>query len=423
MSVTSRLHAVDALRGLAVVAILLLHNLEHFDIYFKPEALPARMKLVDDYVWDSLFFLFASKAYAIFALLFGLTFAIQAGNPKRTRKVFNSRFAWRLLLLIGFGLLNSTFFQGDILMVYAVIGFLLIPLRYLADGWLVGLAAVLLLLPPEWLSFFQTLDKPAAELVDPNSWQYFGLAQEYLRGDGFLATIAGNLTNGRKAVIIWNWEQGRYFVILAMFILGMVGGRRGLFAWSDDTRKFWQRLLLVAVVLFPFLWAFQHGASDWLAESAAKRPADRIIGVWKNLAFTVILVAGFLWLFHETKAKALLEKLIPLGKMSLSNYVFQSILGTAVYYGYGLGLWEHTGATFSLFIGLGLALFMGWLSKWWLDRFKRGPLESIWHRLTWGGAEMFSSLFMSLKRSNYLCRKLTNEVIRYHCRDGASRAL
>jgi len=65
---------VDALRGFAIVCIMLLHNLEHFDFYYFPSGLPAWMVSLDKGVWNTLFFLFASKAYAIFALLFGLTF-------------------------------------------------------------------------------------------------------------------------------------------------------------------------------------------------------------------------------------------------------------------------------------------------------------------------------------------------------------
>jgi len=75
-----RLHVVDALRGFAIVSIMLLHNLEHFDFYFFPQNLPVWMKALDKNIWDTMFFLFSGKSYAIFALLFGLTFFIQSDN-------------------------------------------------------------------------------------------------------------------------------------------------------------------------------------------------------------------------------------------------------------------------------------------------------------------------------------------------------
>lgn len=90
---TTRLHVVDALRGLALVSIMLLHNLEHFDVYFLPPNLPLWMVDLDKFIWDSLFFLFAGKSYAICALLFDLTFFIQTDNQNKRGNDFRARFA------------------------------------------------------------------------------------------------------------------------------------------------------------------------------------------------------------------------------------------------------------------------------------------------------------------------------------------
>jgi uncharacterized protein len=71
--------------------------------------------------------------------------------------------------------------------------------------------------------------------------------------------------------------------------------------------------------------------------------------------------------------------------MSLSNYVMQSIIGSFIYYGYGLGLYKHTGATYSLLIGLLLAVMQGYFSAWWMRHHRKGPLETLWHKATWVG--------------------------------------
>ena len=84
---------MDALRGFAIVSILLLHNLEHFDYYYFPPNLPEWIKSLDKIIWDSLFFLFSGKSYAIFALLFGLTFFIQSDHQAKKGKDFRGRFA------------------------------------------------------------------------------------------------------------------------------------------------------------------------------------------------------------------------------------------------------------------------------------------------------------------------------------------
>jgi uncharacterized protein len=71
--------------------------------------------------------------------------------------------------------------------------------------------------------------------------------------------------------------------------------------------------------------------------------------------------------------------------MSLSNYIIQSIIGSMIYYGFGLGLYKYTGATYCLIIGIALATLQGFFSYWWIRKYNQGPLEIIWHKLTWIG--------------------------------------
>jgi len=122
----SRIEVVDALRGFAIATILILHNLEHFDYLRYPEFLPEWLKVMDNTLMNSLFFLFGGKSYSIFALLFGFTFFIQDSHQAAKGKDFRGRFAWRMLLLLGFSVINSMFFQGDILTLFAVLGLILI---------------------------------------------------------------------------------------------------------------------------------------------------------------------------------------------------------------------------------------------------------------------------------------------------------
>lgn len=77
--------------------------------------------------------------------------------------------------------------------------------------------------------------------------------------------------------------------------------------------------------------------------------------------------------------------LIPYGRMSLTNYITQSIIGVPVYYGYGLCLYKSTGATATLLIGLGIFTIQLLFSRWWLNRHKQGPFEYLWRRGTWIG--------------------------------------
>jgi uncharacterized protein len=383
----SRLTVVDALRGFSIVAIMLLHNIEHFDFYNFPDNLPPLIQKIDHGIWESLFFLFGGKVYAIFALLFGLTFFIQSNNQEKRGKDFRGRFAWRLVLLLLFGLINSAFYEGDILTIYALTGFFLIPVAKLNNKAVFWIALILMLQPYLWIDFFQALQNPTAELGNPVSWTYFGRMNEYIPGKSFLATCVGNLTNGKKAVIIWTIENGRSVQTLSLFMFGMLAGRISLFDLSEANRKFWIRSLVIASLSFVVLFVINKKMGSWIEGDAILRPLKTIETSWMNMAFMVVWIAGFCLLFQTRVFHRPLDLLSPIGQMSLSNYIIQSIIGSSIYYGFGLGFYKYTGSSYSVLIGITLALLQGWFSTWWMKRHKRGPLETLWHKATWIGTK------------------------------------
>lgn len=378
----SRLDVIDALRGFAIVSIMLLHNIEHFDFYFSPAGLPAWLMAVDKVIWDSLFFLFGGKSYAIFALLFGMTFFIQHRNRELRGEDFRPRFAWRLVLLLAFGLFNSMFYHGDILSIYAVLGFALIPVARLRSGAVLVIAIILLLQPYAWVEVIQALPAPNEKLADPASWAYFGRANEYFANGSAFQVWWGNLTNGKIGVIRWSWENGRIFQIPALFMLGMLAGRKGMFDLSDENKKRWGRVLVIAVLAFIPLYLLKTYPAAWNIGDAVRRPLLVIVTSWSNVAFMAVLVAGFALLFYSWRRLAIFS---PLGRMSLTSYVVQSIIGTSIYYGFGLGMYKYTGASYALAIGIVLALLQRQFSIWWLRDHQQGPLETLWHRATWAG--------------------------------------
>ena len=381
-SSSPRLHVVDALRGFAIVSIMLLHNIEHFDFYFTPAGQPQWLIGLNQVIWDSLFFLFGGKSYAIFALLFGLTFFIQSDNQARKGNDFRARFAWRLVLLLVFGLINSAFYQGDILTIYAILGFALIPVAKLSNKTVFWIAVLLMLQPYEWFNVFFGLQHPEMKISNPASWAYFGKTSAYLPGKSIINTWVGNLTNGKMAVIYWSWEAGRVFQTISLFMLGMLAGRKKLFAASEDNNRFWLRTLIFAAIAFVPLFILKNGLPTWLSSEAIRRPLVTIISTWSNLAFMLVLVSTF-FIVYEKLSGRVLNMFNAFGKMSMTNYIMQSIVGTSIYYGFGLGLYQYTGATYCLLIGIALAVLQGLFSKWWMGNHRQGPLEGIWHKLTW----------------------------------------
>lgn len=123
-----RVDVADVLRGFAVLAIILLHSIEHFNFYSFPPAYnqPMWLNFTDKAIWNGLFFAFGGKAYAIFAMLFGFSFFIQHDNQRIRGKDFRLRFCWRLLLLFLIGNINACFFTGEILVLYSLVGFVLV---------------------------------------------------------------------------------------------------------------------------------------------------------------------------------------------------------------------------------------------------------------------------------------------------------
>lgn len=382
-----RIEVVDALRGFAILSIMLLHNIEHFDFYFFPDFLPQWLKAVDGGIWKTLFFLFGGKSYAIFAILFGLTFHIQLSNQQSRGGDFRARFAWRLILLLGFGVFNSLFYQGDILCFYAILGFALIPVCRLKDGVVLATALFFLSQPVEWIRFFQILSDPAYVPASRYSDYYFPLTLKGFTSNSFFDLVAGNIQVGKLAVISWFIEYGRVMQTVGLFMVGMLIGRKGLFGVSDVNLRFWKRTLLTAAIIFFPLFFLKDSLGSFVSREVLIEPLALVIGMWSNVAFTAILISSFVLAYQLRLGQRVLSKLIPIGKMTLTNYIMQSMVGSFIYYEYGFGLYKYTGATFCLLIGVALISLQIVFCKWWLKSHKHGPLETLWHKGTWIGTD------------------------------------
>ncbi|WP_111707018.1 DUF418 domain-containing protein [Lutibacter citreus] len=383
LNTKQRLLNVDALRGFALVSIMLLHNLEHFDFYFKPKNSPNWLIQLDQSIWDTTFFLFAGKSYAMFAFLFGVTFFIQMNNQAKKGKDFRLRFIWRLLLLFIFGTINSAFYQGDILTLYAFVGLFLIPFAKMDSKAVIIVAFILFLQPFELSRLIYYFQNTTIEISNPGSWAYFGKMKEYIPGDSLLETLKGNLTNGKKAVWLWSWENGRFLHLLCLFILGMIASKKNLFVLTAKNKKFWLRVFFVSFMMFIPLYFIQKDSIGLIESKTIRTIFKAIEKSWTNFAFTFVLLSGFLLLYFSKFWQKVLNVFSPMGKMSLSNYIFQTVIGTTLYYGFGFGLYKYTGATYSFLIGIGCSILLILFSKWWMKNHKRGPLEQLWHNLTW----------------------------------------
>lgn len=379
-----RILAVDALRGFAIMGIVLLHNIEHFNFYSFPPSASPLMQAMDKSIWDLLFFLFSGKAYAIFALLFGFTFYLQNHNAQKRGFDFKNRYMWRLILLLGFGFINACFFPGEILVLYAILGFILVPVRNWGNKALLALAIFLMLQPLEWIKIGYGLFHPAA---NPAQMIYsLGDVYPQLRGESFVEMVKANFVTGQLASLNWAWCYGRVFQTAALFLIGLWLGRKKRFQHSESSSAFWQKTLCLSLPLAVLLYYFKAFLFPLVENPFIQDTLRTILNSWYNLFFMASIVASFLLLYWVNEGRVQ-KLLVPYGKMSLTSYISQSVIGSFLYFGYGLGLHATCGVTESFLIGVAFLTLQLAFAHGWFRYFKRGPLETIWHKATWIGTK------------------------------------
>ncbi|MBQ2019172.1 MAG: DUF1624 domain-containing protein, partial [Alistipes sp.] len=113
-----RISSIDALRGFSLIGIVLLHCMEHFDLTSYPEYTSELMQKIDTIVYDVIRFFVQGKSYAIFSMLFGLSFFIQMDNQADKGVDFRLRFLWRMALLFVLGYVNGLMYMGEFFVVY-----------------------------------------------------------------------------------------------------------------------------------------------------------------------------------------------------------------------------------------------------------------------------------------------------------------
>ena len=379
-----RSEVVDALRGFAVMAILLVHNLEHFIFPVYPTSLPNWLNVLDQGVFSIVFALFAGKAYAIFALLFGFTFYIQSNNQRRQGKDFGYRFLWRLVLLAGFATVNAAFFPaGDVLLLFVVVGIILFFTRNWSDKAIFLTAAIFLLQPVEWYHYIANLINPLHQLPDLKVGEMYAEVADYTKAGNFWDFIVGNITLGQKASLLWAVNAGRFFQTAGLFLLGFYIGRKQLFVASEKNFCLWIKILIISALTFAPLYTLKELVME--GDTIVQQSVGTAFDMWQKLAFTLVLVASFVLLYQRKAFSKSVSDLRFYGKMSLTNYVSQSIIGAFIYFPFGLSLAPYCGYTISLLIGILIFLLQVKFCKWWLSRHKQGPLEGIWHKWTWLG--------------------------------------
>lgn len=389
---TQRADLLDALRGFALFGVVFSNfAMLSFWLFTSPEEKAALPGARFD-PWVDVFhgLLIDGKFYSIFSMLFGIGFGffLEKGHDGLWR------FYRRMLVLLVIGWLHMRYlWEGDILFLYASLGLFLPLFRKVSDRALIIIATVLLLSPI-------AIDA-ATVMTDGYSDPGARRRDLALAADAQLGVSEGSINdmvpNGglhefvlyMKGAWLWRMEHilgsNRIPKVLAMFLIGLWVSRRKLFLRQKESRVLLRRLCFLGLALgLPasfLMW--------WSNEHLERLPNAEGLIATVGYAFGVVplalaYAAGFTLLWSKESWQRWLRKLAPMGRMALTNYLMQTIIGLTLFTGMGFGCGTRVSSI--TFEGIAIMLFfleLAW-SMWWLKRFQFGPFEWLWRSLTYG---------------------------------------
>jgi uncharacterized protein len=356
-----RIELIDALRGYALMGLFLIHMVEYFELYW---ANP-----VPSAVNSTFFFLFGGKAYAMFGLLFGVSFFILMEGQARRGVDFRARFVWRLLVLLALGYLHSLVYGGDILTILAITGLILVPLYRWRNASLLLVAAFFVLQGPMLL-----LHAVGFKWKPP----VHGLLMDAYASGSFLDVLRVNAWNGQLGKWAFMTNSGRLWNIVGLSLVGFVLGRTAFFTDSIRYRSMHRAALIVLLAFAIPLLSFK----EKLTASFGGAVAERLFDSYTNISLMLVTVMGLVLLYRFESAARVLRLLAPCGRMTLSMYILQSLLLVPFFYGFGAGAYAWIGQAGSAALGVALWCIQVWLAHLWFRHHHYGPLEWVWRVTT-----------------------------------------
>ena len=384
---TERIQTLDILRGIAVGGILLANVLVFFGLFIGPPEMAAALKTVQ---WDEIALFFDKvfvdgKFYSIFSLLFGIGFGLQLA---RGGEAVVSRFKRRLRILLAIGAVHAfLLWFGDILMLYALLGFFMPWFARKSDRELLRWVVILLAIPTALyvvalgaFSLFAGGEGAGAANGGPPA-ALLPIFEAIGRG-GVKDAMVGNLV-----LVAARWADlfftVRFPKVLGMFVLGLWVVRSGLLQPGAAQRSTLVRWSLLG-------WAIGLPANVIAALALHRWPyippsPGGLLGVVMQAIGIPMLALGYAATVAllVLDGRRLLNIFAPVGRMALTNYLMHSVICVVLSYGFGFGLWWRIGAAQALGIAAVIILVQIPLSAWWLSRYRFGPVEWIWRRLTY----------------------------------------
>jgi uncharacterized protein len=384
------------LRGFALLGILISHVPTISGYEFLP---PDSKDAVDGWeggVWlrHAAEFFVRGKFFSLFSLLFGIGFALQIESAARQAVPFARRFVRRMLGLLAIGVAHSLLWFGDILVYYALLGLMLIPmanwdarrmsrvavgafsLRFVwALGWF-GLAPFLLALAP---------DSVQGASGEPASGGGLMNLVENFAGTDPTASFYANL-DFLKLKLLQMFYDGKFVSVFGMFMLGAAIGKYGIFRHLDHHRLLLRRVFVIAApvglvgnaILIPL-----HAVTPVFPPSALRVLENAVFAV-AIPALTLAYASGLSLLWLRPGVQRWLRPFAAPGQMALTTYLTQTLVLTLLFYGWGLGWMFEIGQAECMMVAFLIFASQIFGSRLWFSYFRYGPVEWAWRCSTYG---------------------------------------
>lgn len=393
---SERIAQIDSLRGLALLGILLA-NLYSFMGYnsYSPQQI-VELPTVDRAVLFGIDWFVEGKFYGIFSMLFGVGFALQQERFAQRGDAPSFARYWRrrMSVLLCIGLLHMYLvWNGDILTLYAILGFFLPSFAKRSQNTLLRWIFALLLIP--LLIHVGIYLAPRAS--------FWGIAGRFSQG------LQEQLGYGERSLLQMRvssqWDQvfwinvlkaiprpmsylmtGRYFQVLGMFLCGVVAARRWLSGlgqgpWKPPKSARWIGALGLVTSLAYALIKGAIGSPFAVDEVGLIQALVYHVGA---ICLALGLSAVLLGRWSAVPNSWLARQLALPGRMALSNYLIQNICAVLIFFGYGLAQMRALPFAYLPLFALGIFSLQLLSSRWWLSRFEQGPVELLWKRLAYG---------------------------------------
>ena len=375
---------LDALRGLALLGIALA-NFPEFALWTflsADEQQTMTTAVIDEVVRYLQYLLVDGKFYTIFSLLFGVGFSlILSRHPV-------SLFVRRMLILAVIGFCHLMFiWSGDILLLYACGGLLLPLFIRLKDRTLLTVAVALIVLPVglDALTEFAGIDfaRPFYDAWWAEAARQ-GITEEnfatWLRDANSYPQMFAFLCQG-ACERLWEFVEGhRLPKVVGLFMLGYLIGKHRLYARLEEMplgKVCFSAFAVGVPMSILYAWSATQGHPRGLTVHSLLY-AVSVIPMALGYATAVCL-----W-YHRRPSGKLFTSLAAPGRMALSNYISQSLVGVLLFYGLGFGLGCSFGLVYVELTAFVVFVLQIVVCKWWLHHFRFGPLEWVWRMLTYG---------------------------------------